>query len=291
MLPGSPTVGLDANALRALQASAGSNPKAAIAETAKQFESLFMQELLKSMRSATLASGMMENSGTQMGTELLDTQLAQKLTGRAGGLGELIARQLQRQVGAVTAGADTRPAAAAAPGRAASAAGSQAWDRLPGAGAAQDFVARHNDAAEAAERETGIPAAFILSQAAHESGWGRREIRNADGTSSHNVFGIKAGRGWTGRVAEVMTTEYVDGQPRKVMAKFRAYASPEEAFRDYAKLIKESPRYARVVEQGGTAQGFAVNLQRAGYATDPAYADKLGRVINTTLRLQRTLQA
>jgi flagellar protein FlgJ len=88
-----------------------------------------------------------------------------------------------------------------------------------------------------------------------------------------------------------MTTEVVDGQPRKVMAKFRAYASPEEAFRDYAKLIKESPRYAKVVEQGGTAQGFAVNLQRAGYATDPAYADKLGRVINTTLRLQRTLQA
>ena len=289
MLPGSPTVGLDANALRALQSSAGSNPKAAIAETAKQFESLFMQELLKSMRSATLASGMMENSGTQMGTELLDTQFAQKLTGRAGGLGELIARQLQRQIGAVTVGAEARPAAAAAPGGAAG--GSPEWNRLPGAGAAQDFVARHNDAAEAAERETGIPAAFILSQAAHESGWGRREIRNADGTSSHNLFGIKAGRGWTGRVAEVMTTEVVDGQPRKVMAKFRAYASPEEAFRDYAKLIKESPRYARVVEQGGTAQGFAVNLQRAGYATDPAYADKLGRVINTTLRLQRTLQA
>jgi len=291
MRPGSHTVGLDANALRALQSSAGSNPKAAIAETAKQFESLFMQELLKSMRSATLASGMMENSGTQMGTELLDTQFAQKLTGRAGGLGELIARQLQRQIGAVTVGAEARPAAAAAPGSAAGAAGSPEWNRLPGAGAAQDFVARHNDAAEAAERETGIPAAFILSQAAHESGWGRREIRNADGTSSHNLFGIKAGRGWTGRVAEVMTTEVVDGQPRKVMAKFRAYASPEEAFRDYAKLIKESPRYARVVEQGGTAQGFAVNLQRAGYATDPAYADKLGRVINTTLRLQRTLQA
>jgi len=226
-----------------------------------------------------------------MGTELLDTQLAQKLTGRAGGLGELIARQLQRQIGAVTVGAEARPAAAAAPGSAAGAAGSPEWNRLPGAGAAQDFVARHNDAAEAAERETGIPAAFILSQAAHESGWGRREIRNADGTSSHNLFGIKAGRGWTGRVAEVMTTEVADGQPRKVMAKFRAYASPEEAFRDYAKLIKESPRYAKVVEQGGTAQGFAVNLQRAGYATDPAYADKLGRVINTTLRLQRTLQA
>ena len=90
---------------------------------------------------------------------------------------------------------------------------------------------------------------------------------------------------------EVTTTEFIDGQPRKVLAKFRAYASHEEAFRDYARLIKDSPRYAKVVEQGGSAQGFAVNLQRAGYATDPEYAAKLGRVINTTLRLQRTLTA
>uniref|UniRef100_UPI00179566A8 glycoside hydrolase family 73 protein n=1 Tax=Methylibium sp. TaxID=2067992 RepID=UPI00179566A8 len=82
---------------------------------------------------------------------------------------------------------------------------------------------------------------------------------------------------------------YIDGEPRKVTAKFRAYASPEESFRDYAQLIKNSPRYAGVVEQGGSAQGFATGLQRAGYATDPAYADKLGRVINTTLRLQRDL--
>ena len=146
-------------------------------------------------------------------------------------------------------------------------------------------------AAEQAEAETGIPAAFILSQAAHESGWGQREIKNADGSSSHNVFGIKAGASWKGAVTEVTTTEYVNGQPQKVKAKFRAYATPEEAFRDYANLIKNSPRYAKVVEQGGTAQGFAVNLQRAGYATDPAYAAKLGRVINTTLRLQRTLTA
>lgn len=288
MAPGG--IGLNANALRALQATAGSDPKAAVAGTARQFESLFMQELLKSMRQATLSSGMLDNSGTEMGTELLDTQLAQKLTGQPGGLAALIARQLERQLGAVTVegGAAARPTAAAAPG---AAAGAPEGGRASAGGAAEDFVARHADAAEAAERETGIPAAFILGQAAHESGWGRREIRNADGSSSHNLFGIKAGRGWTGRVAEVATTEYVDGQPRKVVAKFRAYASPEEAFRDYARLLKDSPRYAKVIEQGGTAQGFAVNLQRAGYATDPAYADKLGRVINTTLRLQRTLQA
>jgi flagellar protein FlgJ len=279
------TVGLDANALRSLQASASADPRAAIKETAKQFEALFMQQLMKSMRQATMSSGMLDNSGTQMGTELLDTQFAQKLTGLPGGLSAQIARQLEQQLNGKVA-AVTAPAA-----KAGAAEGTQVWNRLPGASRAQDFVARHNSAAEKAEAETGIPAAFILSQAAHESGWGQREIKNADGSSSHNVFGIKAGASWKGAVTEVTTTEYVNGQPQKVKAKFSTYATPEDAFRDYANLIKNSPRYAKVVEQGGTAQGFAVNLQRAGYATDPAYAAKLGRVINTTLRLQRTLTA
>ncbi len=291
MTPTRPGVGFDANALRGLQARAGSDPRAAIAETAKQFESLFMQELMKSMRSATMSSGMLDNSGTQMGTELLDTQFAQKLTGLPGGLGAMIARQLERQVGSAVAevSAKATPAAAAAPRSAAAGAPAEVWNRLPGASRAQDFVARHSDAAEQVAAETGIPAAFILSQAAHESGWGKRGIKHADGSASHNLFGIKAGAGWKGAVAEVTTTEYIDGQARKVTAKFRAYASPEESFRDYARLIQTSPRYAKVLEQGGNAQGFAVNLQRAGYATDPAYADKLGRVINTTLRLQRSL--
>ncbi|HEU4457992.1 MAG TPA: flagellar assembly peptidoglycan hydrolase FlgJ [Methylibium sp.] len=278
------TAGLDANALRGLQASAGRDPKAAIQEAAKQFESLFMQQLLKSMRDSTMASGMLDNSGTKMGTELLDTQLAGKLSGQPGGLAAMIAKQLERQIGAVK---DT--AAPAAPARSAAAA-KDSWNRLPGASDAQDFVARHSAAAEKVAAETGIPAAFILSQAAHESGWGKKQIRNADGSTSHNLFGIKAGGRWNGATAEVTTTEYVGGQPQKVKASFRAYASAEESFRDWARLIKDSPRYAKVVEEGGSAQGFAVNLQRAGYATDPQYAAKLGRVINTTLRLQKTLQ-
>jgi flagellar protein FlgJ len=282
-----PGVGFDANALRGLQARAGSDPRAAIAETAKQFESLFMQELMKSMRSATLASGMLDNGGTQMGTELLDGQFAQKLTGLPGGLGAMIARQLERQVGGAVA--ELTSSATPAARQARNSAPAEVWNRLPGASRAQDFVARHSDAAEQVSAETGIPAAFILSQAAHESGWGKRDIKHADGSASHNLFGIKAGAGWKGAVAEVTTTEYIDGAPQKVKAKFRAYANPEESFRDWAQLMKSSPRYAKVLEQGGTAQGFAVGLQRAGYATDPAYADKLGRVINTTLRLQRSL--
>jgi flagellar protein FlgJ len=127
----------------------------------------------------------------------------------------------------------------------------------------------------------------MVAQAAHESGWGKREIRNADGSSSHNLFGIKAGPGWTGKVAQVTTTEVIDGQPRKVVAKFRSYDSYDASFRDYAQMMKDSPRYSKVVAAGNSAQGFAQGLQRAGYATDPAYADKLTRVINTTLRMQR----
>lgn len=292
-------VGMDVNALKALQSQAGSDPRAAIRQTAQQFESLFMQQLMKSMRSATLSSGMLENSGTQMGTELLDDQFAQKLTGRPGGLSDLIAKQLERQLGAAVgkAAAASPAATAASPASTGSidkpqaAAKPEVWDRLPGASRAEAFVAKHTAAAERVSAETGIPAAFILSQAAHETGWGGKQIRNADGTSANNLFGIKAGAGWTGKTAEVTTTEYLNGQARKVKARFRAYDSAEESFRDYARLIGTSPRYAKVMEQGASAQGFAVGLQRAGYATDPAYAAKLGRVINTTLRLQRSLQA
>ena len=266
----------------ALRARASSDPKAVILAAAKQFEAMFMQQLMKSMRDSSLASGMLDNAGTKMGTEMLDTQFANQMTGLHGGLGDLIARQLQRQMTGATS-AQALPAA--------SAAGAPARSDVPAAGTPgqEAFLRLHDQAARAAEAQSGIPAAFMVAQAAHESGWGRHEIRNADGSSSHNLFGIKAGAGWTGQVAQVTTTEVIDGQPRKVVAKFRAYASYGESFRDYAQLMKDNPRYAQVVAAGSSAQGFAQGLQRAGYASDPAYADKLTRVINTTLRLQHAM--
>lgn len=127
----------------------------------------------------------------------------------------------------------------------------------------------------------------MIGQAGHETGWGKHEIKHTDGTTSFNLFGIKAGPGWTGKVASVTTTEYIHGEPHKVVAKFRAYNSYEESFKDYAKLINESPRYAQARAQTGSAQAYASGLQRAGYATDPQYAAKLSRAINTTLQLQR----
>ena len=280
----------DATSIATLRSAAARDPKAAIRETAKQFEALFMQQLMKSMREATMSSGMLDNSGTQLGTEMLDTQYANKMSGLPGGLAAAIARQLERQLGSGAAAALAAPAAAGAP------AAVPATETSPLSSRQIDFIRTHQDAARAAESVSGIPAAFTVAQAAHESGWGQREIKNADGTSSHNLFGIKAGPGWSGPVAEITTTEYVGGEAQKVTAKFRSYASYGESFRDYARLMKESPRYAGVVAQAAqapasaaSAQGFAHGLQRAGYATDPAYADKLGRLINTTLRMQKAI--
>jgi peptidoglycan hydrolase FlgJ len=137
--------------------------------------------------------------------------------------------------------------------------------------------------------ESGIPADFMLAQAAHETGWGRHELRGRDGSNAHNLFGIKAGAGWSGATVTATTTEVIDGEPRKVQAQFRAYASYEDSFRDYARLIGSSPRYAAARRATDDPSAFARELQRAGYATDPDYAAKLTRVIQTTQRLQRGL--
>ena len=282
---GSP-LGGDVRALANLRNTASTDPKAAVREAAKQFEGIFMQQLMKSMREATMSSGMLDNAGTKLGTEMLDTQFATQMTGLRGGLSEVIARQLERQLGEPLANMAADAAAAAtqaAPTKSAAPLSSslQGKDRQIG------FLKLHDGAAKAAEAATGIPANFMVAQAAHESGWGRHEIKNPDGSTSFNVFGIKAGSSWKGPVTEVTTTEVIGGQARKVKAKFRAYGSYEEAFTDYAKMMKNNPRYAKVVESGTSAQGFAQGLQKAGYASDPAYADKLTRMINTTLRLQR----
>ena len=272
--------GLPSDDLSALRTRAASDPKAAIRAAAKQFEALFMQQLMKSMRESSMSSGMFDNAGSQMSTEMLDTQYANKISGLPGGLGDVIARQLERQITGLAPNAAV-PAASAANAPVGSVGAATVKPSQ------EEFLRMHDASARAASEQSGIPAAFMVAQAAHESGWGKREIRNADGSSSHNQFGIKAGAGWKGPVAQVMTTEVVDGEPRKVLAKFRAYASYDESFRDYARMMKESPRYAPVVASAASAQGFAQGLQRAGYATDPAYADKLTRVINTTLRMQR----
>ena len=283
----------DANALGKLKMQAGGQSDAAIQETAKQFEALFMGELLKSMREAnkTVKSGMLDNPGSDLGTDLLDQQFAVAMSGQPGGLSDLIAQQLKRQMGMTGTGA-TEGAPAATPDAAivkkvstSSNSGIQAYKQPTESQA--NFVRQHGKAASDVERAVGIPAGYLLGQAGHETGWGRREIKTASGDNSFNLFGIKAGSSWKGKVAEVTTTEYVDGVAKKQVAKFRAYDSYQESFKDYARMMSESPRYAKVMQATSTPQAFASGLQRAGYATDPEYAAKLSRAINTTLHLRR----
>lgn len=269
---------VDSKALNSLNAQAGKDARSAIKETARQFEALFMQELLKSMRSASMKSGLMDSEEGDLGTQLLDQQWAQSMTGMPGGLSEMIEKQLSQQVSPVSpagAGPQSDASVRATPGA------------LRPTVSQANFVNQHRDAAQQVSRETGIPASFMIGQAGHETGWGRGEIRHADGSNAFNLFGIKAGPGWKGKVAEVTTTEYVNGEPRKMTAKFRAYDSYADSFRDYARLISNSPRYAQAMQNLHSVQGFASSLQQGGYATDPQYAAKLSRAINATLSLQR----
>lgn len=334
---------MDLRSLDRLKGTSGTNPRAAVRETAKQLESLFMGELMKSMRASTMSSGMFENSGSEMATGMLDTQFAGQMSGRPGGLADAIAKQLERQMGIKPETADksgTTGGTTASASTLSRVAGTNSFKGLgqlgdlgdldatqfPGGNGAdleeilrraqsldrgsartntasnatttsdgkrlsnsEQFIRKHHEAAKAAEAASGIPSGHILGQAALESGWGKHEIKMKDGSSSHNLFGIKATSDWKGKVAEVTTTEYIGGVARKVTAKFRAYDSYADAFKDHARLLTQSPRYSQTVAKADTAQGYAQGLQKAGYATDPAYANKLTQVINTALRVQRSM--
>ena len=296
----------DANSLAALKYQANTNSAQAIKETAQQFASLFNRELIKSMRDTTMKSGMLDNAGTDLGNDLLDDQLSLQMARQPGGIADVIAKQLAQLQGGTsdpTGGAGPANGSPATPGTVERYSPHAHSNRVTGTNpngissidststnptASQaSFVDKHLAEATQVETATGIPANFMLGQAGHETGWGKHEIKQKNGSSAHNLFGIKAGPGWTGKVAEVTTTEYVDGVAQKRVAKFRAYDSYADSFKDYAHLITQSPRFAQVKMSTGSAHAFASGLQRAGYATDPEYAAKVSRAISTTQQLRR----
>ncbi|MBC7380147.1 MAG: flagellar assembly peptidoglycan hydrolase FlgJ [Burkholderiaceae bacterium] len=304
-LDASRSLGIDSRSLDALRNDAAKDPKAATRQAAVQFESMFMSMVMKSMRDATMKAdggeGGASSSGQDNFTGMLDGQMAKQFAGRPQGLADMIEKQLTRHMQNLPAVSETNAAAAAAAAAAANAAtaarpaaahgAAYATNTATGTGQSRqaEFIQRMMPHAKAAEQATGVPASFILGQAALESGWGKGEIRNTDGTPSFNLFGVKAGAGWKGGTADARTTEYEGGQPVKQVARFRNYGSYTEAFSDYARMLSNHPRYSGVVRTAGTAESFAGGMQRAGYATDPQYAAKLARTINHTLALQRAM--
>ncbi|MBV8636303.1 MAG: flagellar assembly peptidoglycan hydrolase FlgJ [Burkholderiaceae bacterium] len=277
---GTNNLALDANNLADLRVAAKQNSPEALKATAKQFEALFVNMMMKSMRDATPQDGIGDSDQSKMFTSMLDEQMSQKIANRGIGLADVLVRQMTQNPngrGGQKIDQAAEPAAAdKTPINTSMAPKSQA----PHVKAFQDSMRSH---AEAASRATGIPAKFMLGQAALESGWGKHEIKAADGSASHNLFGIKATAGWTGKTVSAPTTEYINGVPRTVMQKFRAYDSYGDAFKDYANMLASNPRYDHLIASAHDATSFAQGLQRAGYATDPHYAAKLSNIINRTL--------
>lgn len=279
---------LDVQGVNQLKLEAKQSSPEALRAAAQQFEAVFMNMLMKSMREATPQDGLFDSEQTRMYTSMLDQQLTQKLATRGIGLADVMVNQLSRTLNmpdGAAPGGDTLPpglpltAPVAQPLPAGAARGGDAPAHV---GA---FVQKLLPHAEAASATTGIPARYMVGQAALETGWGRTEIRGPDGQNSHNLFGIKAGGNWKGRTVDIVTTEYVNGTPQKQVESFRAYDSYAEAFRDYASLLRSNARYQNVIAGGQDAAGFARGLQQAGYATDPAYARKLIgaiRLVETT---------
>lgn len=265
--PAIPSI-FDAQAYAALQRGVRAGDPRATKAATQQFEALLLQTLLKAMRATAPADGLLASDETRFYQELFDAQLANALAARGGvGLAGLLEKQLRgagdepppTESGEVRAAAAHTPAAAP-------------LQRDDGRGA---FVARVRPAAESAAARLGVPATFLIAQAALESGWGQAEPRLADGRSSFNLFGVKAGSSWEGPVAESWSQEFLGGRWVKRLERFRAYASYEEAFADYAELIAR--RHPTALSDDPLA--FALGLQRSGYATDPHYAEKLLRVI------------
>jgi flagellar protein FlgJ len=306
---------LDSRALETLKAEAKRDARAAAKAAAQQFEAVFLQQVLKQMRDTLPGTDPLASSASRMHVALFDQHLAARLAERGTGLAQAIARHLQRLLPTTNASAATGresltgqgaaqalaprtalgaaerksppPAAvrsAAAANSAVSSGGAQ--DAAPvgprpadSSGARSDFIDNILGYAKQAAQMLGVPAAFVVGQAALESAWGRREIVGTGGERSFNLFGIKAGAGWTGRTVEAITTEFVGGMARRVVQTFRAYASFEEAFADYGRLLANNPRYARGVVAAPDAASFAQALAGGGYATDPWYAAKLQRAI------------
>ncbi len=270
----------DFAALAGLRARAGREGRAALREVAREFEALFLQTLLERMRAAGGGDPLFDGAGTRLYREIHDRQLARELA-RGGSLGfaDLIVRQLGGgYAGAAGTEAPGRERAARVPAEGPAPA---AVDRGADFAGRRDFVARLWPHARAAARALGTRPEVLLAQAALETGWGQAMPRQADGTSSRNLFGIKAGEGWQGPVAVVRTLEHRGGTLRVETARFRAYGSHRESFEDYVRLLRGSPRYRTALARAADPEGFLTALAQAGYATDPAYARKVLAVLRS----------
>jgi flagellar protein FlgJ len=264
----------DFSALASLRNDAKAQDPSALKEAAKQFESLFTQMLLKSMRDANRSFGEDSLFGSSQGDfyqDMFDDQIALHLSkGKGLGLADMLVQQLT-QAGMVKSSEASTQTQSGAPTQKIS----SSVDHQPLTKSKEDFVRMMLPHAQRAGQALGIDPSALVAQAALETGWGRAVPSQASGSSSFNLFGIKAGSNWNGETVQVPTLEFEDGVPVRKVERFRAYNSPAESFNDYARLIGGNPRYENARGTGGDVATFASALQEGGYATDPNYAQKV----------------
>jgi flagellar protein FlgJ len=294
MAGGSGALYSDFTGLQKLKLQARESQATARAEVARQFESLFVAQMLKAMRAASGGSGLLDSNKSLFYRDMYDQQIATEMAKSRGiGMAEVIERQLGgkteggspqgKQVQDYRASPLWRNNGALVPGMAGAARSDRVISGAPAelGQTREEFLRALWPHAEQAAQELGVAPEALLAQAALETGWGRHVMPGANGQPSYNLFGIKADRGWDGQLVNMSTLEYKDGVAMKTRAAFRAYGSYTESFTDYVEFLKANPRYQRALAAASDPEAFVEELQRAGYATDPAYAAKLKRILGS----------
>lgn len=252
----------DINGLESLRKD--SKSPQSLGKVAQQVEAMFLQMMLKSMRDANLGEGIFDSEEGKMYQDMFDKQVALDMSQHSQvGIGDLLMRQLTQ-----------KSAAASTPSTAVAPAQTHATTADPA-----QFVTQVLPAVTQAAKKLGVSPQAMLAQAVLESGWGQRMPKTADGRSSFNLFGIKAGANWTGARAVADTVEFNGTVAKRQTAVFRAYDSLQDGINDYSKLLAASPRYAGALASGTDPQAFVQAMGSSGYATDPEYVNKLKRIL------------
>jgi len=279
------------------------NDEETLRQVAGQFEALFVNMMLKSMREAKLAEGIFDTPQSDTYQEMADQQLAMNLSANGGlGLQDVIFRQL----GGMLAGKPvvdteersfsidsvqrrstlpasnnlallqnvTQSAPANESGAKESTQGRISFD------SPESFVSQLLPMAQRAAQKLGVTPEVILSQAALETGWGKHVLNKANGETSFNLFNIKADKRWDGELTVVGTVEYRNGVAIKEQAQFRSYESYQDSFNDYVEFLQTQPRYQQALQHTDNPELFIEELHKAGYATDPSYADKVKQIMH-----------
>jgi len=264
----------DMSGFAEMRRNARDNPDVALRQVAEQFEAIFMQMMLKSMRSASMGNSLFDSDQSKMYQEMFDNQLSLSLSkGKSNGLADILVRQLGGMIAKSTdEKIELKP-----------------LELTSSESKQQRFINSVRPYAEKAAKKLGTEADILIAQAALETGWGQAVQRHADGRSGFNLFNIKANNNWQGPIVSKNTLEYKNGVAIREHSNFRAYTSIDESFNDYVNFLQTNSRYKQALTNSNDPLAYITQLANSGYATDPAYANKVMNIMQRDVSPQINL--